>query len=619
MKRSVWRIFNLLRLQLPCQASKGLLRERMLLFTKERIFVLLLVVSTCLVYANSLTGEFIFDDKPTILQNPHLRSLLPIGKALSAPPESGLDGRPAAALSLAVTYALFGYKVWGYHLTNLLIHVFAGLTLYGIVRRSLLTEKLRSRFGKDASTLAWLVATLWLLHPLQTESVTYIIQRIESLMGLFFLLTLYTAIRANQSPRPSVWQAFSVLCCAAGMGTKEVMVTAPLMVLLYDRLFFTGSVSAAFRRRRPFYVLLFSTWAVLLAVNWWGPRFKSAGFSIGINPFYYAANQCKIVCHYLKSSLWPAKLCLSYKWQLTRDLGKLLPYVVIISVITIISIWGLWRRMSFSYPAFWFLAILAPTSSFIPIADLAFEHRLYLPLAGVIVLVIIGGYILIGRLGGNFGAVKAFNYVGLVLVLIAASALGVRTFIRNRDYKTAVSIWQATVEVVPENPYAWVNLGNAFLRQADYDRAELYYRKAIRIDPHHLLAHYNLAHLLHIKGRLDEAIGHYRRAVQGKPTYVDAYNNLAMALRSEGKLDEAVGYLKAAIEINPKDTYVHYNIALVLTDKKQIDKAVVHLKKALEIKPDFTAASKKLHQLTEQKKQRGRVSNERPDKPPLRP
>jgi hypothetical protein len=210
---------------------------------------LLLVIVGSVAYATSFKGAFLFDDGVNIIENPNVRSLWPLTGAMSAPSTSGLTTRPIVCLSLALNYALCGYAVWGYHAFNLAVHLLAGLTLYGIVRRSLLSERLQARFGEHAEVLAWAAATIWTVHPLQTESVTYIIQRCESMMGLFYLLTLYTVIRAIQSRRVVAWSVAAVLCCALGMATKEVMVTAPVVVLLYDRAFGAGSLASALRLR----------------------------------------------------------------------------------------------------------------------------------------------------------------------------------------------------------------------------------------------------------------------------------------------------------------------------------------------------------------------------------
>src|ERR1039458_595429 len=159
-----------------------------------RKFIPLLVVAVGLVaYHNSFTGPFIFDDMYTIRDNPTIRRVWPIWQALSPPHRGGttVEGRPLINLSFAVNYALGAYHVWGYHALNLSVHILAGLTLLGVVRRTLRQPRLRGRFSAAADGLALATAVLWMVHPLQTESVTYIVQRAESLMGLFYLLTLY--------------------------------------------------------------------------------------------------------------------------------------------------------------------------------------------------------------------------------------------------------------------------------------------------------------------------------------------------------------------------------------------------------------------------------------------
>ena len=143
------------------------------------------------------------------------------------------SSRPVVQLSLAFNYALGGLNVWGYHAFNFVIHVLAGLTLFAILRRMFESERLRMRYGQSAPWLAGLIALIWLVHPLQTESVTYVIQRAESMMGLFFLLTMYAGIRGASSARPAAWFVAAIIACALGMASKESMVVAgPILIVL---------------------------------------------------------------------------------------------------------------------------------------------------------------------------------------------------------------------------------------------------------------------------------------------------------------------------------------------------------------------------------------------------
>ena len=256
-----------------------------------------LVVGVVLAYWNSLGAPFLFDDTGAVLQNPTIRRLASL--ATLSPPTDGstTTNRPIVNFSYAINYAISGESVWSYHALNVAIHALAALTLMGIVRRALSGSFLRNRFGAAAPRLAFLTALLWALHPLQTESIVCVAQRTESLYGLFLLLTLYAFVRGTEhdtdqaadlttkAPRHKVgrprrlflvpwwlcgsdpcaflWKAISVLSCLLGMGTKEAMVTAPLIVLLYDRTFVAGGFSAAWRRRRVYYAALASTWLLL--------------------------------------------------------------------------------------------------------------------------------------------------------------------------------------------------------------------------------------------------------------------------------------------------------------------------------------------------------------------
>src|SRR5688500_477519 len=208
--------------------------------TRVLLPAVLLAVAAVLAYANSFSVPLLFDDWVTIQHNPRLRQLWPIWSALSPPEYSGVGGRPVANLSFVLNYALTGESVPGFHAINLAIHFLAGLTLFGIVRRTLRLPQWRERFHRSAGAVALAVAGLWMLQPVQTQSVTYVSQRTESLMGLFYLFTLYAFIRGATSPGSRAWFIAAVASCFAGMGTKEGMVTIPVIILLYDFVFLSG-------------------------------------------------------------------------------------------------------------------------------------------------------------------------------------------------------------------------------------------------------------------------------------------------------------------------------------------------------------------------------------------
>ncbi len=223
----------------------------------QQLGPLVVIVVGLIAYSNSFNGVFILDDLLHIVGNTRIQHLWPPWDVMAH------RSRPVVELSLAINYALGGLNPWGYHAFNLAVHLLAGLALLGIVRRMLQSDRFQGRYTRTAPWLAAAVATIWVVHPLQTESVTYIIQRAESLMGLFFLVTLYCTIRGAHSSRPRAWYTAAVCACLLGMGSKEVMVSAPILVLLYDRLFLAASFKDIVRKRWPLYVSLAATWLVL--------------------------------------------------------------------------------------------------------------------------------------------------------------------------------------------------------------------------------------------------------------------------------------------------------------------------------------------------------------------
>jgi Flp pilus assembly protein TadD len=491
-----------------------------------------------------------------------------------------------------LNYAISGYDVWSYHLFNIIIHILAGLTLFGIVRRTLLSNRLRTQFGAHASFLAFATAAIWLVHPLQTQSVTYIIQRGESLMGLFYLLTLYTAIRSMNSIRPKIWAAVSVICCGLGMLTKEVMVTAPVIILLYDRAFFSGSFLSALRRRWLLYAFLSGTWLVLAGAMWWGQDMNSIGFNIGISVKDYALSQFGVILHYLRLCIWPTGLCLDYGWPIAKSITAILPSMLFIAAVILVMLWGLVLNRRWSYPLTWSFGILTPTSSIIPVADLAFEHRMYLPLAGVVVLVVTLGYILWSNLAKRLLIDNQepayllkrgfFNRIGGVFIIIVVGVLMMATFRRNKDYQNPVLLWQKVVETVPDNVRGYFNLGDAYRNEGRFEEAASCYLRVLEKNPNYVKAHISLGTVFHLQGRLDEAIVHYLKATELQPKNAGAHYNLGVALQSQGKLDEAQRSLRRALQINPDFIDAHYNLGRVLLTQGKFEEAISHLKQVVE-------------------------------------
>ena len=612
----------------------------------RKFFPLVVVAAGLLAYHNSFTGTYIHDDFESIPGNPTIRHLWPIWQPLSPPHEHGLtvEGRPLVNLSLAINYALGDLQVWGYHALNLTVHLLAGLTLLGIVRRTLLQPALRERFGAAANELALAIAILWTVHPLQTESVTYIIQRAESIMGLFYLLTLYCFIRGVESSRAGLWYGLSITACALGMASKEVMVSAPLMVLLYDRAFLSNSFRETWQRRWPLYLALASTWILLgyLLIVTVGNAWTNAE-RVGLTWWQYLATEPGVILDYLRLSVWPFALRLDHRWPIAKTWISILPPTVVVLALLGATVWA-WKRNPaplragpvWGFVGAWFFLILAPSSSFVPLLDALYEHRMYLSLAAVVSLVVLGLYSLMGRqsftvflvvaIGWgfltwrrnqdycrnthyNFGL--AFQRAGRVQEAIGHYELALR--IKPDDAEAhynlgtaleeagrapeAISQWEQTLRIRPDYAEAHNNLGSASLRLGRVPEAIEHYEQALRTDPDLAEAHYNLGLALRLAGRVQEAIGHYQEALRIKPDYAEAHNNLGNALLGLGRVPEAIEQYEQARRIKPDFAEAHYNLGVALEQMGRPQDAIGHYEQALRIKPDYAQAQDRLARL----------------------
>jgi len=611
---------------------------------------LLLVFAAAVAYHNSFQGTYVLDDDKQILQNKRIASITPLSETLSG-------RRPVVELTLALNRH-FAETVsgkpspWGFHLVNLCIHILAGLTLYGVVRRTML----RGRFGDYASAASWaafVTALIWLVHPLQTQSVTYLIQRSESLMGLFYLLTLYAVVRGAQSasetgmkaqrdegtPRRRaalVWYLMAIVCCALGMGSKGVMVTAPIVVLLFDVMFLAGSIGGVLRRRWLLYLGLAACWSVLVICGVAQGVLSSdrtgstVGFSYkGIGAGEYLLTQIGVVAFYLKLALWPANLCLDRAWPAATTVREIVVPAMILVPLLVATVSGLIRKAWWGFLGAWFFIILAPTSTIVPMKDAAFEHRMYLPLAGVVAFLVGTALVAMRRLNDrhdiSVGALRAW---AIVLVLVVATSATAGTIRRNRDYHDDVTMWADVLDTSPANPRAWMGLGSSFYARDQFREAEkasaeavrlkptyadaLYnlgnarfqlgrmedaaeaYRKAIEIRPGYAKAHYNLGNTCKRQKKYDRAIAAYRNAIRYQSGYVAAHVNLGNTLRLAGRSEQAVGQYRQAIALKPDHANAHYNLGLTLHEQGRLDEALSELEMALRYDPAHQGARKRL-------------------------
>ncbi|MHC4983135.1 MAG: tetratricopeptide repeat protein [Planctomycetota bacterium] len=560
-----------------------------------------LVLAGLAAYHNSFGGPFIFHDYGSIVENASIYSFRPIWRPLSPkPPYEGaaVSGRPVLNLSLAINYAISGLKVWSYHVLNLAIHVLAGLVLFGIVRRTLLLPRLRQRFGKAATPLALAIGLIWVIHPLQSESVAYVIQRAESLAGLFYFLTLYCVILGATTSRPGLWYSLGFLACLLGMGTKEVMVSAPLIVLLYDRAFLAGSFRQAWRKRWDVHLRLAATWVLLgyLTVQT-GNRGGTAGFGLGLSLWDHVRTQCFAFLHYLRLCFWPDPLVIDYGGHVVTDPLWVVPGAVVVVLLLGGCVLALRYRPALGLVGVAFFAALAPTSSFIPLPTRTLaEHRMYLPLASVVIVVVMGAYLLCQKLlARSSAAARRVSLALLALVLAAVSAaLGYRTVLRSRDYQSEITIWQKNVEDHKGNARAHCSLGNALAKEGRTKKAIDQYRSALELDKSYLLALDDLGNVFALRGRLDDAILCYEAVLEVQPNHAKTLNDMGAALSRKKLYGEALTYLKRSVSAEPRSAQARANLAAVYKELGQTDNAIRNYERAIALQPNIPMALKNL-------------------------
>jgi Tfp pilus assembly protein PilF len=497
--------------------------------------------------------------------------------------------------TFSVNYVLDGFNPVGYHAVNLAIHILAALVLLGLVRRTLLSGRFGGRYDRSAALLAGSVAILWVVHPLGTQAVTYVIQRRESLMGLFYLLTVYLAVRGFNSPRRGRFLLAAIAACCLGMRCKPVMVTAPFMVLLYDWIFVERTIVAVFRKRWWFYGALGLSWLLLWPNT---PRLASSGMGMAqmnVSMWDYAMTQFGVILRYLSLTFWPVGQCMEYQWPIARNASQIAAPAAVVCCLAGLTGWAVARRRSWGYLGAWFFVILAPTSSFIVIAIPIFEHRMYLSLAAVIAVVVIGGFLVGAKICDRLSISRVpAGGAGLVIVGVVAAMLAAATINRNTRYYSAQWMWADVLESYPDSERANYNYASALDQAGHVDLAVRHYRRTVELSPGFAKAHNNLGLLLAGKGRRAEAIKHYRLATEIEPEMVSAHYNLGLTLSAGGSSDLAESSYRKALSIQSDYPQAHNSLGALLYRKGQYARADAEYRLALKSDPVFTEAMSNL-------------------------
>ena len=576
-------------------------------FLKKPVFAgFLILASGVLAYSNSFRVPFTFDDYSSIVGNYLLRN--PGNYLPGAPGYEQYPLRFAGYLTFALNHRFGGLDVAGYHIVNLVIHLSNALLAYAMVRLAFRTPRMAgSRLAPRAGTVALLCGLLFVVHPVQTQAVTYIVQRLTSLASLFYLLAvvLYAAGRLRMEEgggwkRGLPWLAGSVLSAVLAMKTKEFAFTLPLAVSLFEISFFRGAWN-----RRILYLL-----PVLLTLPIIPLGVLSAGKPAGellsdvsgqmrlqtdISRPDYLFTQFRVIVTYLRLLVLPIGQNLDYDYPIYAAfftppvfLSFLLLAALFLLALYLYGIAGRTADPAVRLAGFgilWFFLALSVESSLVPIADVIFEHRVYLPSVGAF-----AAFATACVLVFDGAPLRAWGKAAAVAAALVVLVLGVGTYRRNAVWGDGVGLWEDVVRKSPGKARPRNNLGMALNDGDQADAAIARLSEALRIAPGFAAAHTNLGLSYLKKHMVDAAIREFQLALAIDPEMSSARLNLGSALYEKGEVDAAMGHYVIALKRDPDNEMLHNNLGVAYFRKGMIDDAISHLRIAVSLKPDYPDA-----------------------------
>lgn len=441
----------------------------------------ILPIATFVLYSQALAGPFVFDDGTSVVHNLAMQFRI-WGVLLTS-------NRPLSNVSYAINNVLGGPSPWGFHLGNVLLHAANGLLVYALVRLILRLPRLGAPYG-DSHWAALAVSALFLVHPLQTEVAAYISSRSDVLAALFVLGAmncLALSLRWHGLPRWSTAARVAAAACVLlGVLSKESAAVAPLLLFLLDWAAAGRRASSVLRANWVFYAVLGAGWLLPALVLLSHPEYAlSAGFGFSrFTPLQYLYTQAGVIVHYLQLTVMPYGQVLDYDWPLARTLmapGVLLPGgLLLVGLIAALRCWR--RRPLYVLCVLWFFINLAPTSSVLPIADLAAERRMYLPIVGVLgVLALLVADL--ARYVTRERRASSRVVTGGIAVLagMAISACVLLTWQRNLLWQNPELLWQDSLKNAPGNPRIHANLGTIYANEGRLQPAREHLERALQL------------------------------------------------------------------------------------------------------------------------------------------
>jgi Flp pilus assembly protein TadD len=559
-------------------------------------------------YCNTFNVPFHFDDISNIVENVTITDMdyfTSPSKREVLLKHTAFRSRFVGYLSFALNYRMHGLDVMGFHITNLAIHIMNALLLYTLVMLTFRTPRIRESYLiKHSGAIALMSALLFVSHPVQTQAVTYIVQRFASLAVTFYLISLVAYAKSRLSGRKTtciMYYALSIASAVLAMKTKQTAFTLPVMAALYEFVFFKGRAARRLLGLIPLFLTMPIIPAALIDADtplgeiMGEADEKTRGFDISRPE--YLLTEFRVIISYVRLLLLPVNQNLDYDYPVY---GALLEPAVLASFLALVLVLGLGLYLTLrsrngnegrlvAFGIFWFFLALSVESSPIPL-HVIYEHRVYLPSAGVFFSLSTAAVILFSRLDSRI-AQAAFTLLVASIIL----ALSTATLARNGTWGREVSLWEDVVRKSPFKARGYYNLGRGYGSAGKTDRAIEHLINAVELRPDYYEAHINLGVAYEQKGLIDNAIEQYRTALElgrGKmaspelnPDYSDIYAYLGVAYGKKGLINKATDHLRMAIEINPGNARAHLDLGTAYFRDGQAERAIEQYTAALELRP----------------------------------
>lgn len=679
---------------IPGRTNSGSIISRKAILGGTLFHVALIALLGVAVYSNTFHVPFLFDDHESIVENPVIKNLSNF--LFKSGGYSYNPRRFIGYLTVALNYRLGGLDVTGYHIFNLAVHIANACLVYALVRLTLRTPFFGDREAGTGNRepepsvlripnpgfLSLFAALLFVSHPIQTQAVTYIIQRLASLATMFYLLALVLYVKARLAAHdqtqasshqsavtgrrsramvPLFFYLGALIAALLAMKTKEIAFTLPFIVVLYEFSFFKSTL----RKKLPILLpvaltLLIIPLGLLQADKPLGELLSDMGEKLrvqtNISRWDYLFTQFRVIVTYIRLLFFPANQNLDYDYPVYHSFftPPVLLSFLFLAALFGLAIWCLYRsglgtrdsgsgtreagfgnreagtfriaspesripNPEFRLIAFgilWFFITLSVESSVIPIIDVIFEHRMYLPSVGAFIAISAGMATLLNR----YPPQVRTTCVVVIIALLSAAA-----WKRNLIWRDAATFWADVVRKSPgkERPHdnlgyallydkqrvdeaiveyqtalsinpAYVTsrhgLGVAYMKKGLVDRAIEQFHTAIKLKPDMSTSHYNLAQAFSEKGMLDDAIAHYRTALKLGPDTATGHYNLAHAYYRKGMIDQSIEQFQTALKMKPDMISAHYNLGIIYGERGMTGKAIEHFQSALSLKPDLETA-----------------------------